>query len=219
MSLMAGTAPQATHLIKPLVALLAIINPLGILPIFLALTEGFTPAQRKRTITTCAFSSFMVIAVSALLGTQVLQFFSISLASFQVGAGLLLLITGIGMLNAAPTAFRSTPEEMDEAEASSRSIAVVPLTVPLLTGPATISTMIIYADKNRHWPYLLVLVGYGVIAALVIAGTFRAAESIAGVVGKTGINIMTRLMGLLIAALSVELMSEGLLRLFPGLGR
>ena len=122
------------------------------------------------------------------------------------------------MLNAAPTAFRSTPEEMDEAEASSRSIAVVPLTVPLLTGPATISTMIIYADRNRHWPYLLVLVAYGVVAALVIAATFRAAESIAAVVGKTGINIMTRLMGLLIAALSVELMSEGLIKLFPGLG-
>lgn len=217
MTLLAGAAPQATQLIKPLVALLAIVNPLGILPVFLALTEGFTPAQRKRTIVTCAFSSFVVIAVSALLGTQVLDFFNISLASFQVGAGLLLLITGLGMLNAAPTAFRSTPEEMDEAE-TSQSIAVVPLTVPLLTGPATISTMIIYADKNRHWPYLMVLVGYGVIAALVIAVTFRAAQGIANLIGKTGINIMTRLMGLLIAALSVELMSEGLIKLFPGLG-
>lgn len=209
--------PQATHLIKPLVALLAIINPLGIVPVFLALTEGFTPEQRKRTITTCAISSFLVIAISALFGTRVLQFFSISLPSFQVGAGLLLMISGIGMLNATPTAFRSTPEEMDEAE-TSHSIAVVPLTVPLLTGPATISTVIVYADKDRHWPSLLVLVGYGVIAALVIAVAFRAAESIAGLIGKTGINIMTRLMGLLIAALSVELMSEGLLKLFPGLG-
>ncbi len=216
MSLIADHS-QATQLIKPLVALLAIINPLGIVPVFLALTEGFTPEQRKRTITTCSISAFLVIAVSALLGTRLLQFFSISLPSFQLGAGLLLLISGIGMLNATPTAFRSTPEEMDEAEAS-RSIAVVPLTVPLLTGPATISTVIVYADKDRHWPSLLVLVGYGVVAALVIAAAFRAAEGIAGLIGKTGINIMTRLMGLLIAALSVELMSEGLLKLFPGLG-
>lgn len=217
MSIMGAAAPHASQLLKPLVALLAIINPLGIVPFFLALTEGASPAQRKRTITTCATSSFLVIAISALLGTRLLQFFSISLASFQVGAGLLLLITAIGMLNAAPTAFRSTPEEIDEAE-SSQSIAVVPLTVPLLTGPATISTVIVYADKSRHWPDLLVLVFYGVIAAALIAVTFRAAETIAGLIGKTGINIMTRLMGLLIAALSVELMSEGLLKLFPGLG-
>lgn len=217
MSLMGAASPHATQLIKPLVALLAIINPLGIVPFFLALTEGASPEQRKRTITTCAISSFLVIAISALLGTQLLQFFSISLASFQVGAGLLLLITAIGMLNAAPSALRSTPEELDEA-GTSQSIAVVPLTVPLLTGPAAISTVIVYADKNRHWAGLLVLVFYGVVAAVVIAVTFRAAERIAGLIGKTGINIMTRLMGLLIAALSVELMSEGLLKLFPGLG-
>ncbi len=216
MSLIGG-APHAVQWVKPLVALLAIINPLGIVPFYLALTEGFNAAQRRRTIITCATSSFLVIAISALLGTRILQFFSISLASFQVGAGLLLLITAIGMLNAAPTALRSTPEEMDEASAS-QSIAVVPLTVPLLTGPATISTVIVYADRNRHWPGLLVLVFYGVVAALVIALCFRAAESIASLVGKTGINIMTRLMGLLIAALSVELMSDGLIKLFPGLG-
>lgn len=217
MSIMGAAAPQASQLLKPLVALLAIINPLGIVPFFLALTEGATAQQRKRTITTCAIASFAVIALSALLGTRLLQFFSISLASFQVGAGMLLLISAVGMLNAAPTAFRSTPEEIDEAE-TSQSIAVVPLTVPLLTGPATISTVIVYADKNRHWAALLVLVFYGVVAAAVIALTFRAAENIAGLIGKTGINIMTRLMGLLIAALSVELMSEGLLKLFPGLG-
>ncbi len=216
MSLLGG-APQAAQWLKPLVALLAIINPLGIVPFFLALTEGFSEQQRKRTIVVCSISSFAVIAISALLGTRILQFFSISLASFQVGAGLLLLITAIGMLNATPTAFRSTPEELDEAGAS-QSIAVVPLTVPLLTGPAAISTVIVYADRNRHWTSLLVLVFYGVVAAATIALSFRAADAIAKVIGKTGINIMTRLMGLLIAALSVELMSDGLLKLFPGLG-
>ncbi len=218
MSFIGTAAPHATHLLKPLVALLAIINPLGIVPFFLALTEGATPAQRRKTITTCAIASFLVIAVSALLGTRLLQFFSISLASFQVGAGMLLMITAIGMLNAAPATLRSTPEEINEAGAS-ESVAVVPLTVPLLTGPAAISTVIVYSDKNRHWSGLLVLVFYGVVAGAVIAVTFRAAENIAGWIGKTGINVMTRLMGLLIAALSVELMSEGLLKLFPGLGR
>ena len=206
------------NLIKPLVALLAIVNPLGAIPFFIAFTEGFSPAQRQRTILVSAFSVFLVVALSALFGTDLLRFFGISLASFQVGGGMLLLISSISMLNAKPGAVKSTPEEVDEAVASD-SVAVVPLTIPLLTGPATISTVIIYANKARHWSDLLVLISYGVVIALASALAFRAAQPIARVLGKTGINVMTRLMGLILAALSVEMMSDGLLKLFPGLGR
>ena len=129
----------------------------------------------------------------------------------------MLLISAISMLNAKPGAVKSTPEEVDEAVASD-SVAVVPLTIPLLTGPATISTVIIYANKARHWSDLLVLISYGVVIALASAMSFRAAQPIARFLGKTGINVMTRLMGLILAALSVEMMSDGLLKLFPGLG-
>ncbi len=203
--------------IKPFIALLAIVNPLGIIPFFIAFTEHFTPAQKQRTIVVSAFSAFVVIAVSALIGTDLLRFFGISLPSFKVGGGLLLLLSAISMLNAAPGALRSVPEEVDEAVASD-SVAVVPLTIPLLTGPAAISTVIIYADKSHQLLDHLVLVSYGVVIALVVAACFRAAEPLARVLGKTGINVMTRLMGLLLAALAVEMMSDGLLKLFPGLG-
>ncbi len=214
----AHPSPAAMNLIKPLVALLAIVNPLGAIPFFIAFTEGFSPAQRQRTILVSAFSVFLVVALSALFGTDLLRFFGISLASFQVGGGMLLLISSISMLNAKPGAVKSTPEEVDEAVASD-SVAVVPLTIPLLTGPATISTVIIYANKIRHWSDLIVLISYGVVIALASALAFRAAQPIARVLGKTGINVMTRLMGLILAALSVEMMSDGLLKLFPGLGR
>ncbi len=206
------------NLIKPFIALLAIVNPLGIIPFFIAFTDQFTPAQKQRTIVVSAFSAFVVIAVSALIGTDLLRFFGISLQSFQVGGGLLLLLSAISMLNAAPGAVRSVPEEVDEAVASD-SVAVVPLTIPLLTGPATISTVIIYAEKAHRLVDHLVLVGYGVVIAVVAAVCFRAAEPIARVLGKTGINVMTRLMGLLLAALAIEMMSDGLLKLLPGLGR
>jgi multiple antibiotic resistance protein len=203
--------------IKPFIALLAIVNPLGIIPFFIAFTEHFTAAQKQRTIVVSAFSAFVVIAVSALIGTDLLRFFGISLPSFKVGGGLLLLLSAISMLNAAPGALRSVPEEVDEAVASD-SVAVVPLTIPLLTGPAAISTVIIYADKSHQLLDHLVLVSYGIVIALVVAACFRAAEPLARVLGKTGINVMTRLMGLLLAALAVEMMSDGLLKLFPGLG-
>lgn len=201
---------------KPLVALLAIVNPIGAIPFYIHFTEGFTPEQRRRTVRVAAFSAFLVIAVSALAGLQVIEFFGISLASFQVGGGTLLLISALQMLNARPAETRE--EDVDEGDTkvdAGDSIAVVPLTIPLLTGPATISTMVIYADKTRHWWELGYLVGYGVVIGLSVWLAFSAAGRIARVLGKTGINVMTRLMGLILAALAVEVMSDGLIKLFP----
>jgi multiple antibiotic resistance protein len=201
---------------KPLVALLAIVNPIGVIPFYIHFTEGFTPEQRRRTVRVAAFSAFVVIAVSALAGLKIIEFFGISLASFQVGGGTLLLISALQMLNAQPAETR--PEDVNEGDTkvdAGDSIAVVPLTIPLLTGPATISTMVIYADKTRHWWELGTLVGYGVVIGIAVWLSFSAAGRIARVLGKTGINVMTRLMGLILAALAVEVMSDGLVKLFP----
>ena len=201
---------------KPLVALLAIVNPIGVIPFFIHFTEGFSAEQRRRTIRVSAFSAFVVIAVSALAGLKIIEFFGISLASFQVGGGTLLLISALQMLNAQPAETRQ--EDVTEGNTkvdAGDSIAVVPLAIPLLTGPATISTMVIYADKTRHWWEIAVLVGYGVAIGLSVWLAFSAAGRIAKVLGRTGINVMTRLMGLILAALAVEVMSDGLLKLFP----
>jgi multiple antibiotic resistance protein len=201
---------------KPLVALLAIVNPIGVIPFYIHFTEGFTRQQRQRTIRVAAFSAFVVIAVSAVAGLRIIEFFGISLASFQVGGGTLLLISALQMLNAQPAETRKedVTEGRDKVDAGD-SIAVVPLTIPLLTGPATISTMVIYADKTRHWWEVAFLVGYGVVIGLSVWLAFSAAGRIAKVLGKTGINVMTRLMGLILAALAVEVMSDGLIKLFP----
>ena len=203
---------------KPLVTLLAIVNPLAIVPFFIHYTQGFSDEQRRRTILVASFSAFVVIATSALLGLQILDFFSISLASFQVGVDMLLLISSMNMLNAQPAEAKPLTNEMEDgAEKAARgaSIAVVPLTIPLLTGPATMSTVVIYAEKAQTALQVAALVGYGVVIALVTAISFSLAEPIARVLGKTGINVMTRLMGLILAALAVEVMAGGLGKLFP----
>ncbi len=212
----------AMDLIKPLITLLAIVNPLAIVPFFIHYTQGFTPAQRRRTVVVSSFSAFTVIGVSALVGLQLLGFFGISIASFQVGGGMLLLMSALSMLNAQPAESKTTSEEIRATEVKASlgaSIAVVPLTIPLLTGPATMSTVVIYAEKARHAWELLVLVGYGAVVALATAIAFSLADPIARVLGKTGINIMTRLMGLILAALAVEVMADGLGKLFPILAR
>ncbi|MCY7371015.1 MAG: NAAT family transporter, partial [Polaromonas sp.] len=167
---------------------------------------------------TAAFTSFMVIAVSALLGLQILAFFNISLASFQVGGGMLLLISAMNMLNAQPAEAKAQTNEMEdgaEKAAMGASIAVVPLTIPLLTGPATMSTVVIYAEKAQTVLQTVTLVGYGIVIGLATALCFSLAEPISRVLGKTGINVMTRLMGLILAALAVEVMADGLGKLFP----
>jgi multiple antibiotic resistance protein len=202
--------------LKPLITLLAIVNPLAIVPFFIHYTLGFSPRQRRRTVAVSALTAFAVIAVCALAGLQILAFFGISLASFQVGGGMLLLMSALSMLNAQPAEAKATRDEMDDA-ASRTSIAVVPLTIPLLTGPATMSTVVIYADQAKTFWQHAALVGYGVVIAVATALCFTLAEPISRVLGKTGINVMTRLMGLILAALAVEVMASGLIRLFPAL--
>ena len=203
---------------KPLVTLLAIVNPLACVAFFIHYTQDFSPDQRRRTIMISSFSAFAVIAASALLGVQILEFFGISLASFQVGGGMLLLTAALSMLNAETPQTKTNSDELHDAEeraAQGASIAVVPLTIPLLTGPATMSTVVIYADKAKTFWQLATLIGYGVVIALATALCFSLAGPIARALGKTGINVMTRLMGLILAALAVELMADGLSKLFP----
>jgi len=207
-------------LLKPLIALLAIVNPIGVVPFFIHFTQAFNRAQRQRTIRISAFSAFCVIAISGIAGGQIIAFFGISIASFQVGGGMLLLLSALHMLNAQPA--ESGKEEIEEGQNKADagvSVAVVPLTIPLLTGPATISTVVIYAERAQTFLQVAALVGYGVVIGLATAVCFALAEPIARVLGKTGINVMTRLMGLILAALAVEVMAVGLLKLFPGLGR
>ena len=215
-------ATPTMDLVKPLVTMLAIVNPLAIVPFFIHYTDGYDDAQRRRTLRMAAFSVFVVIATCALAGLGILNFFGISIASFQVGGGLLVLMSALSMLNAQPAEGKTSTEEVRAAEAKAARgspIAVVPLAIPLLTGPATMSTVVIYANRTRHWWELALLVGYGAVVALAVAAAFSLAEPIARVLGKTGINVMTRLMGLILAALAVEVMANGLTELFPVLAR
>ena len=203
---------------KPLVTLLAIVNPLACVAFFIHYTQSFSPEQRRHTILISSCSAFAVIAASALLGVQILEFFGVSLASFQVGGGMLLLTAALSMLNAETPQTKTNSDELHDAEeraAQGASIAVVPLTIPLLTGPATRSTVLIYADKAKTFWQMATLIGYGVVVALATALCFSLAGPIARALGKTGINVMTRLMGLVLAALAVELMADGLSKLFP----
>jgi len=214
-----GADNRRMDLLKPLIALLAIVNPIGIVPFFLHFTQNFSPEQRRHTMRVSATAAFLVVSISGLAGLKIIEFFGITIASFQVGGGLLLLMSAIHMLNAQPAESRGEDVNQGQQKADAgASIAVVPLTIPLLTGPATISTMVIYAEKTKTFWQHAVLVGYGVVIGVAAYLAFLAAGRIARVLGQTGINVMTRLMGLILAAMAVELLADGLSKLFPVLG-
>ncbi len=205
-----------TELLKMTVALLAIVDPFGAIPFYVSVMGGLPQEQRARPARIVAFTVFTVLAVAALAGDRVLGFFGISLASFMVGGGLLLLLHAVSMLQVRETRLRQTPEEALEAT-ERHALGVVPIGIPLLAGPGAISSVIIYSNQvpGTLGPYLL-LAPILVVASTVWL-TFRSSAVIARRLGVTGLNIVTRLMGLLLAAMAVEIIARGLLRLFPGL--
>ncbi|MBV8658278.1 MAG: NAAT family transporter [Burkholderiales bacterium] len=200
--------------IKSFISLLVLINPIGALPVFISLTANQSVAEKRRTIRIASIAVASLLVGTALVGDAVLNFFGIEIASFQVAGGILILLVGLSMVNAQPPTSRQTREEQEEAEHKA-NVAVVPLAIPLLAGPGAMSTVIIYADRVAHWYQLGWLVGAGVLLGVLTWLTLNLAVPISRVLGKTGINIATRLMGLLLMAISVEFMVDGLTKLLP----
>jgi len=200
--------------IKSFISLLVLINPIGALPVFISLTANQSLAEKRRTIRIASIAVASLLVGTALVGDAVLNFFGIEIASFQVAGGILILLVGLSMVNAQPPSSRQTREEQEEAEQKA-NVAVVPLAIPLLAGPGAMSTVIIYADRVTHWYQLGWLVGAGVLLGALTWLTLNLAVPISRLLGKTGINIATRLMGLLLMAISVEFMVDGLTKLLP----
>jgi multiple antibiotic resistance protein len=203
--------------LKFFIALLAIINPVGTIPIFINLTANQDKLTRRRNGTLAATSMGVILLVVLLSGEAILRFFGISVGSFRVGGGILILLMAISMLHAKVSNVRQTKEEaLDSAERE--SVAVVPLATPLLAGPGAISTVIFYAQRHPTVTHSLCLFGVIVALACLTALLFRLAPAIARMLGKTGINVVTRIMGLIMAAMGVEFIANGLKQLFPLLG-
>lgn len=210
--------PDLGELLKTAVSLFAIVDPIGSVPLFLSATHGWSIDRRAQAARVAALTVFVVLGVAVFLGESLITFFGISLASFSVGGGILLLLLAISMMQAQRTPIRQTEEEAVEA-VERESVGVVPLGIPLLAGPGAITQVIIAGHDSGtalllHQLLLLLPIG---LVALAVWLTFRVAMPLSHRLGATGIHIVTRLMGLIIAAISVEMIARGLLKLFPGL--
>ena len=201
---------------KFFLALLVIVNPVGAVPLFVSMTEQHTVDEKRRIARAASAAVAVVLVLAAIAGQPLLAFFGITIASFKVGGALLILLLAISMMHATPTGEKQTPEEAREAE-DKESIAVVPLAIPLLSGPGAISTTIIYSTGRSSLSHILLIIACCLLVSLATWVALRAATPVSLWLGKTGVNIAIRLMGLLLAAVAVEIFTSGILVLLPGL--
>ena len=202
--------------LKFFIGLVAIINPLGLLPVFVSLTGHQTPQERMKTNTTANIAVMVILWVSMFFGQMILDLFGISIASFRIAGGSLITLIAWSMLQGKLGEVKHNKEEKGEI-AAKESIAVVPLALPLMAGPGAISSTIVYSSQfntpGQLFDLSLVVVIFSLFSWLV----FRAAPLLFRLMGKTGINVVTRIMGLIMMSLGIEIMVAGIKHMFPGL--
>lgn len=206
-----------TEYTKLLITLLAIVNPLGAVPIFVALTSGSAEAERKKIAKIVVVAVLTTLYTALLFGDWLLNFFGITIHSFSVGGGILILLMAISMLQARISPVAQTADEAREGE-SKEQVAVVPLAMPLLAGPGAISTIILNAHKDSGVSHYLSIGVDILILGVLLWAVFQLVPWISRHISQTGINIFTRIMGLILAAIAVEFIATGVKGLFPGIG-
>jgi multiple antibiotic resistance protein len=206
---------DALEYVRYAATLFFILDPFAAIPIFLLLTGG-RDADRPAIARTAAVAVFLVLAVAAFSGDVLLRFIGASLPAFQVGGGIVLLLMALSMLNAQLSPQQHRPEET--AEAGDRAaLGVVPIAMPLLVGPGSISATIIQMKQGTGAGHAALVLLAMLAVSLSVWLILKLAGPIGRRLGRTGLNILNRIFGLLLAAVAIQIFADGLKGLFPGL--
>ena len=190
-------------------SLLAMVNPMGALPIFVGLTGGYEPGHRRRTAVRACIAAAAVLFTFALFGSVILRFFGITTYAFRIAGGILFFGIGWDMLQARRARSKTTAEE--EVESAAREdVGVVPLGIPTLAGPGAITTVVALMDQASGTAATVSVYGAIVVVLLISLAVLLAAPALLKLLGQTGINVMTRIMGLLIMVVGVQFVLDGL---------
>lgn len=198
---------DAAFFITSFVTLFVIIDPIGLTPLFVALTQGMSVQQRRAIAVRATFTSAGILAMFAVFGESVLGFIGISMAAFKISGGILLLLTALDMLFERRAKRR---EDRAEEEDDVDDPSVFPLAIPLIAGPGSIATVILLAGAHPGFTGLGLSLAVMALVLVVTFVFFEAATPLEKLLGKTGINVVSRLLGMLLAALAVQFMLNGL---------
>jgi multiple antibiotic resistance protein len=203
------TVSLASYAVATFGSLFSIVDPFAAVPIFLALVGAQPPPVQTRAALRASATCFVVLTVFAAAGGLIFDFFGITLPAFKITGGVLLFGVGFEMMRAKRSATRGTTEEAREAETKD-DVGLIPLGIPLLSGPGAIATVIVFVGKAQDLEQRACLfLAIAAVSAIAFV-TLRSAEMIARVLGKTGINIVERVMGLILAAVAAQFVIDGL---------
>ena len=198
-----------------LLGLIAVANNIPAIPLFLELCEGLSPKEQHKLSFIATITSFITMIIAMITGMAILNFFDISIHAFRIAGGLLLLNTGLSMMN-------STQQVIAQSGKSSFSkmisVAVIPISIPLTTGAGTMSTVILFTQQLQHSDALeLKLLSAIVCMTVIIYLSFRYSTAIIEVLGHTGMDVLAKIFGLITLALGIQFILSGIQGAFPKL--
>jgi multiple antibiotic resistance protein len=199
----------AQFILVAFTSIFALVDPVAAVPSFLAMTGNADPRLRRRTAARASWTCFLMLTLFALAGPSIFRLFGITIGAFQIAGGLILGLIGIEMLQARRSRTRETPAETAEG-AEKEDAGIVPLGVPMLAGPGAISSVMVLTSQNPDWPHQGVILGSIAASAAISFGVLAGAERVSRYFHRTGIQIMTRMMGLLLTAIAVQFVLNGL---------
>lgn len=206
--------PAITDVLKFFITLISIVNPLGAIPVFLGFVQNHKSINVNKLANHTASAVTVTILVSLIAGQYVLNFFGISVASFTIGGGILLTSTAFSMISGQQSNSKINNDEIRSIDFE-REIGIIPLAIPLLSGPGAISTSIIHAknfSSSIHWIAGIVMVlVVGVMIKLILKNAVRIGDKL----GQIGLNVMTRIMGLILLSMSIEMIAFGIKEIMP----
>lgn len=196
-------------------SLFAIVDPFAALPAFLALTGGEHESKRKGIALRASLTTILVLSTFALTGQLIFRFFGITIPAFKIAGGILLFTIALDMLRAKASKTRTTPAETEEG-AHKEDVGVVPVGIPLLSGPGAIASVTLLSERAKALPERI-----GLLVAIVVIGfvtwiVLRSGDVVARVLGKTGLNLIARIMGLLLAAVAAQFVIDGVQAVLRG---
>lgn len=190
-------------------AVLFIVDPIGVVPLFITMTAKDSAQKCRRMAWRATLAATLLLCFFAVFGHLIFKVFGVTLPAFRVAGGLLLLLTSLDMLRARPASTRTSPEETTEG-AAREDIALVPLAMPLLAGPGAIATvMVLMAEHGRGLASSLVILASIVITGLLTWLTLSSAQRVRRVLGHSGIMVLERVFGLILAAIAVQFVFDG----------
>lgn len=194
--------------------LLAVANNIPAIPVYLALCGDLPRDQQRKLCHVATMASLTTMLVAMVCGAIILQFFEISISAFRIAGGLLLVQTGVGMVNSKPS---SAPVYEQQHLSEMISVAVIPIAIPLTTGAGTISTVILFSEKLPNPINTAMLVAAIFFVTMVNYATFRWSTAVVRFLGTTGMNVVTKVFGLITLALGIQFIITGIGQVFPAL--